>query len=170
MRWNNLLCRMFMFQWPDRQGWRFSVFCLLAFCGLALPFGLWTGLYSWAPTPLSWSLIGFALYLFVIPAALEEVVFRGPLLWSQARKESVPVWLIVVSLSLFIVWHPANTYVFMPEARDLFSDWRFLTVAGALGCAATLLALRTRSLWPPIVFHWLVVVGWKALFGAPDFV
>lgn len=161
---------MHLFAWPSWQSWRFAAFCTLGFSAIAVPFGLLTGLYSWAPTPFSASLIGLALYLFVIPAVLEELVFRGPLLWWKARKGSVPLWLIAVSLSLFILWHPANTYLFMPEARDLFSDLRFLTVAGALGTVATLLALRTRSLWPPIVFHWLVVVGWKMLLGAPDFV
>lgn len=161
---------MFLFKWPSRAAWQLTALSLIAFSALAIPFGLSTGLYAWAPVAIDGALIGFALYLFIVPAVLEELVFRGPLLWWRDRKGTVPVWIIAVSLALFIAWHPVNTYLFMPEARELFSDWRFLSVAAALGAVATFLALKTRSLWPPIVFHWLIVVGWKSLLGAPDFV
>ncbi|MEO1303414.1 MAG: CPBP family glutamic-type intramembrane protease [Pseudomonadota bacterium] len=161
---------MFLFRSPSLADWRGFALALIGFAALAMPFGLATGLYDWSPVPLTGQVIGFAAYLFFVPAVLEELAFRAPLLWWQERRGRVPNWAIIVSLIVFVVWHPANTYLFMPEARALFSDWRFLTVAGTLGAVATALTLTTRSLWPPIVFHWLVVLGWKTLLGAPDFV
>ena len=85
------------------------------------------------------------------------------------RHGRAPLWTIGLSLLAFILWHPLNATVNLVEARDLFFDWRFLTVATGLGAVATYLAIRTRSLWPPVLFHWLAVVGWTAFLGAPNF-
>ncbi|MEL7285262.1 MAG: CPBP family glutamic-type intramembrane protease, partial [Pseudomonadota bacterium] len=66
-------------------------------------------------------------------------------------------------------WHPINAFTFMPQAAETFLDWRFMLVAGLFGLAATVMTLRSRSLWPAIVSHWVMVVAWKSLFVAPSF-
>ena len=158
-----------MFDWPGLSDWRFSAVVFIGFAALATAFGLGTGLYTYAPVTDMSAIARFAAIAFVAPGLLEELVFRGPLVWRAVQRKPVPAWAIVLSLLLFILWHPFNASVYLIDARDLFFDWRFLTVAAGLGAVATWLAVRTRSLWPPVIFHWLAVTAWKAYLGAPDF-
>ena len=136
---------------------------------LALPFGLASGFYQWTAPPSGLSLLRTAVIAFFLPAVFEELVFRGPLLWAQTNLDEVPAWAIGLSLAAFVAWHPINAHTLLPQADPVFLDVRFLAIAALLGAVATLMALKTRSLWPPILFHWSVVVGWKATLGAPGF-
>lgn len=158
-----------IFRLPSARDWRLTALGLIVFGLIAVPFGLVSGVYSWAPEPDLGSIARVALIAFIAPAFFEELVFRGPLTALKSNGKPVPAWLIAISLAAFIAWHPLNTFLFMPQAAELFTDWRFLAVAGWLGVVATALALRTRSIWTAIIFHWAVVVGWKALLGAPQF-
>ncbi|MEO0607548.1 MAG: CPBP family glutamic-type intramembrane protease [Pseudomonadota bacterium] len=160
---------MALFRWPGRRAWAEAALYTLAFVLLALPFGLVSGLYKWAPSNDIDALIRFALIAMVLPAILEELVFRGPLLRQQTRTGHVPAWAIAAALIVFVIWHPLNTVLFMPQAAETFRDWRFLLVTAWLGLIATLMTLRTRSLWPAILFHWGIVLAWKSLLGAPGF-
>jgi predicted Abi (CAAX) family protease len=128
---------------------------------VAVPFGLLSGLLHWQP-----QFDGFwlsALVIFFIPALFEEVLFRGPLLLVKEQRKVLPIAAIL--LLLFVLWHPLNTFLFMPEARSLFTDPRFLFVAFGLGMTCTFLMLQSRHLLPAIMFHWLCVLGWKTLLG-----
>ncbi|MEO1659401.1 MAG: CPBP family glutamic-type intramembrane protease [Pseudomonadota bacterium] len=160
---------MNLFRTPRPRAWIDAGFIALGFIGLAVPFGMLTGFYNWAPSHASSALLRFALIAFILPALLEELVFRGPILVLQNRNGHAPLWAMALSLIAFIAWHPINTVMFMPQAADTFRDWRFLTLAALIGVATTLMTLRSRSLWPAVLFHWGVVVAWKALLGAPGF-
>lgn len=160
---------MFLFRNPGREGWGFFLLCLLGFSVLAVPFGMLSGFYRWTAPLDAMEILRMAAIVIVIPAIGEELVFRGPLIWLKEKRGAVPVWAIAVSLIAFIAWHPINAYTFMPQAREIFLDPRFLFIAALLGVVATLLALRTRSLWPPILFHWALVLVWKVFLGAPAF-
>lgn len=67
------------------------------------------------------------------------------------------------ALVAFILWHPAQVWLGLPMAQDVFLDGRFLMITGALGATCTLLYRLTRSIWPAVILHWLVVLAWKGL-------
>lgn len=160
---------MFLFRWPSRADWLFSALVMFGFAIVAAPIALISGIYNWSPDILNSELLRVALIALLLPAFLEEMVFRGPLLWIQNQREHVPIWIVLVSLIAFVSWHPINAVTFMPQAASTFLDSRFLASVTLFGAAATIVTLRTRSLWPAMGFHWLLVVSWKGLFGAPSF-
>ncbi|WOR15872.1 CPBP family glutamic-type intramembrane protease [Hyphomonas sp. FCG-A18] len=157
-----------MFQRPSAADWRLTSLVFIAFAILAVSFGFASGLFQYElaePT----SILRTAIIALILPAFLEELVFRGPVLWLAKRQNRYLPLVAGLSFLLFILWHPLNGWLFLTEARDYFFDCRFLIIAAGLGAITTWLACRMRSLWPPIVFHWLAVVGWKACLGAPAF-
>lgn len=123
--------------------------------------GLAARILEWSPS--AEGLLQLALIAFIIPALCEEIVFRGLL-----APENTKVWALV-STALFVAWHPLQALTWMPEARSLFLDPVFLFMAACLGGLSWLLRWQTRSLWPCIIFHWMIVVGWKAAYGGPQF-
>jgi len=158
-----------LFRLPKLSDWRTTFLGTIAFCALALPFGFLSGLFSWMPEQDVTNVLRVALIAFVLPAFVEEVVFRGPLIWAKQSKGELPILAMVISLIAFVAWHPINTVLFMPQAAELFRDWRFLLIALWLGVIATMVSLRSGSIWTAIIFHWGVVVAWKAFLGAPAF-
>ncbi|MEL7111674.1 MAG: CPBP family glutamic-type intramembrane protease [Pseudomonadota bacterium] len=158
-----------MFRLPGPRDATVTLVGILVFSSVAIPFGVASELFVWLPELDAGKVLRIAILVFFVPAFFEELMFRGPLLWLRSRRQTVPKWALVVSLVAFVAWHPINTVLFMPQAADVFRDWRFLAVAAWLGIVATVLALRTGSIWTAIIFHWLVVVAWKSLLGAPDF-
>jgi predicted Abi (CAAX) family protease len=105
--------------------------------------------------------------LLITPSLLEEIVFRGLLLphprEGASRRQTLSY--AAVSLGIFLVWHPLNGWLFRPEALSLFSDPIFLSLAALLGGATMTAYLRSASLWPAILLHWLTVVTWIVFFG-----
>ncbi|MEO0982779.1 MAG: CPBP family glutamic-type intramembrane protease [Pseudomonadota bacterium] len=153
-----------LFARPQHGGWAYGLGAFVVFGAFAAAFGLASGLYTWSPT-----LDGLwktALIAIVLPALGEELVFRGPLLAVSEQTAKLAAGPL---LALFVLWHPLNAALFLPEARELFYDLRFLANAAALGAACTYATLRARSLWPAIALHWAAVVAWKGLFGGPAF-
>jgi uncharacterized protein len=152
--------------WPDRRMWLFSAGVFIAYAVLAWGIGFATGLYRFEPH-LDESLVRVFVVAFFVPAIGEEVFFRGALIPSTKEKvRALPQ--ILLALALFLAWHPINAWLFFPEVLPLFSNWRFLLVTALLGIACSYLWRTTRSLWPPIVLHWVAVVIWKAFLGAPS--
>ena len=160
---------MFLFRCPSEADWRFTALVCFGFALIAVPTALVTGVYRWAPDLFDLELLRVALIALVLPALLEELVFRGPLIWVLEKRGRVPIWMVLISLAAFVGWHPVNAFTLMPQAASTFLDPRFIFITALFGAAVTILALRTRSLWPAIVLHWILVVSWKGLFGAPSF-
>lgn len=148
---------------PDRAGWR-SVFFELAW---ALPLLLIVahagGLARLQSPPAASTAAMLAATLFVMPALLEELLFRGLIIPREGPKAK---W-IALSVILFILWHPLQVVTFGPPWAGSFLDPWFLLVIAILGLALARMYATTRSLWPSIVTHWLVVWVWKAVFGGP---
>jgi len=142
---------------------------ILIFSMFAVPFGLLTGLFEFRLEADPVVLIRTAAIALILPALFEEVLFRGPIAWLSSIGSRKLLYVVAVSLPLFVLWHPFNGMFLMTEAQSLFTDWRFLVLAALLGLAATHLAVKTCSIWPPVLFHWLAIVGWKAFFGGPAF-
>jgi len=159
----------YLFRRPDWQRWPISAATCIVFALFAGGVGLTTGLFSFQPALDFTEFARLALISLVLPAVLEEAVFRGPIRIKQAKEGRVPLWFLTILLVTFVAWHPINASLILTQAHDLFFDWRFLIIAAALGVAATVLTLNTRSLWPPIIFHWVSVLLWKICFGGPAF-
>ncbi|MGL4554929.1 MAG: CPBP family glutamic-type intramembrane protease [Gemmataceae bacterium] len=154
---------------PRPADWAFAAVALLAFAAVALPAGLATGVLSPGPGGTWPRLLVFAAVAVVAPSLGEELAFRAALLphpsegWSVSGRAARAA----AAVSLFVLWHPLNAALFLPAARPLFYDVRFLALAAWLGACCAAVYLRTGSVWPPAALHWAAVVGWKAAFGGP---
>ena len=151
---------------PTLSDLRLTTLVMVGFATFAAVFGLSTGLFDFElaePT----AILRIAAIALFLPALFEELVFRYPLLWLKQRDSRHTLVASGAMLVAFILWHPLNASFLMVEARELFFDWRFLTIAAGLGVATTLLTLRAGKLWPAIALHWGAVVGWKAFLGGP---
>jgi predicted Abi (CAAX) family protease len=105
--------------------------------------------------------------LAIRPSLLEELIFRVLFIPHPAQGHPLRTTLIwaIVSLGIFILWHPINGIFIRSIARPLFTDPLFLTFAGLLGIACTTAYLRSGSIWPPMVIHWAVVTPWILFLG-----
>ncbi len=102
--------------------------------------------------PVPWRQGPRAARLLVVPAFVEELLFRGLLLPSPlegARPLAMAPWL-ALSVGLFVAWHARRS--------------RALGQVGLLGFACGLVVLVSGSLWPAVLLHWLaVLIGGEGL-------
>lgn len=98
------------------------------------------------------------LSAFIIPALSEELIFRS---WIR---QGTPIG-AVISLLVFMLWHPAQVVLNLPFAHPNFLQPGFLAVVACLGLACTLSRIRSGSIWPAVIIHWGVAMLWKALFA-----
>ena len=153
---------------PDWRTWRTCALVYGLFLACALPIGMLSGLLRPGVAHVAPAeMIGSGLLLFVHPALVEEVVFRGLLLprdvnaWPRGR-------LLLVAgaaLAVYVASHPINALLFRPQVLGLFSSTPYLMLATLLGLACTGTYLISRSIWPPVAFHWATVVTWIWLLG-----
>lgn len=148
-------------RWPSLYEWTLTAGIAAGFFATASAIGFGSGLFRLAPG-FDPDLLRIALIAILLPAIGEELVFRGAMVaensgWGRCA----------VALLAFVAWHPLNARLFFPEAVTLFDDGRFLLIVGLLGASCIWLWQRTRSLWPPILLHWLTVVLWKAFLEGP---
>ena len=150
-----------------RDWWSAAV--LLGTFGLvAVPFGLASGILRTALTVTSAPrFLAFCLVALVVPSLAEESVFRAAILPHPTEQMSIGRRAVAFSagLAAFVLWHPLNAWLFLPTARPVFWDGRFLILAGLLGACCTELYRRSGSVWPGVAFHWSVVIAWKAMLG-----
>jgi predicted Abi (CAAX) family protease len=135
---------------------------------IALPYGLRTHFLNrhqaWGrPLPMVLS----ALRIFLIPALLEEIVFRIMLLPHPKEGVPGPQWILwaALSLVLFVLYHLLLGRTTYKAAWNTLSDRRFLILAGWLGLLLSGLYWITGSLWPIVLVHWAVVMLWIYAFG-----
>lgn len=150
--------------WPGLRDWIECVIAIVffgAFAWLIAQGQGWIGNAS----DVSWSVVVLPLFF---PALAEEVVFRSVLLPRRKELPVAPWGPAIFALILFVCWHPLNAWLFLHAARPLFFDPLFLFVAAVLGATATVLYMRSQSLWTPVVFHAAIVAGWN-LTGGPRF-
>lgn len=137
------------------------------FAVVALPVALADGFLPWPldVEPLS-SLLPLGVRLLLAPALLEEVTFR--VLPNPRREESPPrserwSWALL-SVAAYVAAHPLAALA-SPERLATFASPHFLLLTAMLGAGCLLLYLRSGSLWPPLLLHWLVAFGWLGLGG-----
>ena len=107
------------------------------------------------------------LSLVIFPCIPEEIFFRGLLLPHKKHNIKFPNYFVysVVSIILFVAWHPFNAYLFNNSAIPLFTDLYFLLIVFLLGIVCTITYLQSGSLWIPILLHWLTVFSWVFFLG-----
>ena len=153
---------------PDWQTWRTCGLVYGLFLIGALPTGLASGLIRPATASLTpIELIGSGLLLFLQPALIEEIVFRGLLL---PRRESDAAAAMIghragAALVVYVVSHPINALLFRPRVLSLFESTPYLLLTTLLGVTCTVTYLMSRSIWPSVAIHWLTVVTWIWLLG-----
>jgi len=158
--------------WPGRKLW---LECLRAFgvyAGLALFIGLCLGYFRFELTQDSPErLLGFAAIALLVPCLTEELFFRAMLLPDPRQMKSTGPGLrrAFVALVLFVAWHPVNGLFLKTEARQTFLNPVFLLLATSLGGCCTFVYLRTGSIWPSTLIHWLSLISWKAFLGGRVF-
>lgn len=119
---------------------------------------------GWTEAP--GQLVRLAAVAFVAPALGEELLFRAALLPPPGEpgfRRS-----LALSTALFVLWHPPQALLFGPHWGAVVLNPGFLAAVAVMGVALGRLYRRTGSVWPCVALHWLVVVGWKAFFGAPS--
>jgi predicted Abi (CAAX) family protease len=149
-----------------------SVVLSLALLGtygaLVLPAGFRSGFLQRRthPSPPA-ALMGRAAGLLVLPALIEELVFRVGLLPHPLEGVGLASALAwgALSLGLFVAYHPLAARLWYPQGRHTFSDPRFLVPCALLGVICSIAYAATGSVWPPVLIHWLVVLVWVELLG-----
>ncbi len=150
------------------SGMALSLALLGVYAALVVPAGLRSGFLAIrprppAPGPLLWRAAG----LLVMPALLEELLFRIALLphpLEGASPANLLAW-AALSLGLFVLYHPLAAAWWYPAGRGIFGDPRFLVACTLLGLLCTAAYLATGSLWPPVLLHWVVVLVWLEALG-----
>jgi predicted Abi (CAAX) family protease len=123
-----------------------------------------TGVAPWDPDFTF--LLGFGAVAGLGTSIGEEAVFRGILLRPPAAGGS-GLAQAALSALVFALWHPLQTLFYDPLWEPYAWRWWFLAGTGLLGFACARLTLSTRSLWPAILLHLLLALGWKTLYGIP---
>jgi predicted Abi (CAAX) family protease len=132
----------------------------------SLAIGFYTGLFSVKVVdhPMSF-VLPFSLFIFA--SLLEEVFFRRVLIPNNAvnhGRKRIAMY-IVVSTSAFVLWHPLSALTVNRTAATMFLNPSFLLIAAAQGITCSISYVVSRSLWTPIIIHWLTVVVWVVFLG-----
>jgi len=105
--------------------------------------------------------------LFVFPSLLEEAFFRGVIIPNNAftRSKNRIAAYITISTAAFVLWHPVNALTINTTAAELFLNPVFLLIVALLGITCSVSYILSRSLWTPIIIHWLTVAVWVFFLG-----
>lgn len=156
---------------PPSQHILLTTGLFLGFAVIASVIGFSQGLLSVNPLASSMIVI-LPLTLFVFPSLLEEIVFRGLLIPNNTRalgRRSI-IYRSLLSSIMFVVWHPLNALTINPGAKFFFLDPYFLLIVFFLGMTCSLGYIYSRSLWVPVIMHWLTVLIWVLLLGGRNLI
>ncbi|MGD9000097.1 MAG: CPBP family glutamic-type intramembrane protease [Granulosicoccaceae bacterium] len=153
------------------EAWRLSLLLLVVYSIAALAVGFGSGLFDVVLLESDLVYV-LPLILFVFPSFLEEAVFRGMLIPNDARERGRRyIFKVTVSSSvIFVLWHPFNALTINPRAQAIFLDPAFLAVTFLLGLTSSLAYIFSRSLWTPVIIHWLTVLIWVYFLGGHNLV
>ncbi|NIO11476.1 MAG: CPBP family intramembrane metalloprotease, partial [Deltaproteobacteria bacterium] len=91
---------------------------------------------------------------------------------NNAKQRGIKYVLLMTLISslLFVAWHPLNALTINKGAQEIFLNPYFLFDTLCLGMACSLSYIYSRSLWVPIIIHWLTVVLWVMFFGGRNLI
>lgn len=153
------------------RAWRISGLLALAYAIPALALGLASGLLQPGLVEARFFIL-LPLSLFLFPSLLEEAFFRGLLIPRDTarRGPGAVVFFTLLSTLTFVAWHPLNALTINPTAREVFLNPTFLGIVFLLGLSCSLAYIYSRSLWVPVIIHWLTVVVWVLFLGGRNLV
>jgi predicted Abi (CAAX) family protease len=149
---------------PDRRAWGRCALVYGLFLLCAFPLGYLTGLLHPGMTSIAPVVL---LLVLVHPAFVEELIFRvvllprDPAVMPRGRLITVTV----VALALYVASHPVNAMLFRPAAAPVFESAAYLALVTLLGATCTAAYWISKSIWPPVVIHWVTVIAWLCLLG-----
>ena len=150
---------------------KFSLVATLIYGLIAAIVGLNAGLFKVQLIDLSFAwFLPFTLFIF--PSFFEESFFRGILIPNNAKERGLKYVLVMALISsvLFVAWHPLNALTINKSAQELFLNPYFLFDVFCLGMACSLSYIYSRSLWSPVIIHWLTVIIWVFIFGGRNLI
>ncbi|MBW4685669.1 MAG: CPBP family intramembrane metalloprotease [Komarekiella atlantica HA4396-MV6] len=153
---------------PGSNDWIWTAILLLIFSLIVIPLGFKLNFLKAEIPEISWKVIfRLTLITLLLPATAEEVFFRVLLLPHKTEQASLAYQWIAgsISLVLFVIYHPLNATFFIRNARTTFSSFAFLTSAAILAIVCTIAYLKSGSIYPPVMLHWVFVVSWLLGFG-----
>ncbi|HEY9735193.1 MAG TPA: CPBP family glutamic-type intramembrane protease [Trichocoleus sp.] len=141
---------------------------LLLYGAIALPYGFKSNFlkpYAAVRNPLRLGVN--LLLLMLVPALIEELLFRVLLLPHPLEALPIGRWLLwaALSLGLFVAYHFVSASTYYPAGKPTFFDRRFVLLAAWLGFVLTLAYRLSGSLWAVATIHWVVVALWLYAFG-----
>ncbi|MGA9381318.1 MAG: CPBP family glutamic-type intramembrane protease [Phormidium sp.] len=153
---------------PTINAWLIAAALLLVLTLFCLPVGLWSNFLRIENLKASKKIIlGIITGSLLFPAISEELFFRVLFLpHPQENGTAATVWFWgIISLVLFVIYHPLNAVTFFPTGRKTFFNPVFLLLAAVLGIVCNIVYEQSGSLWLPVIIHWLVVVVWLVFLG-----
>ncbi|MEH2064166.1 MAG: CPBP family glutamic-type intramembrane protease [Nostoc sp.] len=153
---------------PTLKDWLVVALMLIIYSVIALPYGWKFGFLDiqiWSANWINKCLL--ALRCLFLAAIVEELFFRVFLL---PHPSEISNWLgvtlgAIVSLFLFVLYHPLNAKTFFKGGITTFYNRVFLVLAAFLGIICTVAYTLTGSLFVIVLIHWVVVVVWLIFFG-----
>ncbi|MHC0065606.1 CPBP family glutamic-type intramembrane protease [Nostoc sp. UIC 10890] len=144
------------------------VVLLIIYSIIALPYGWKFGFLQievWSANWIDKCLL--ILRCLFLPAIVEELFFRVFLLPHPSEINNLFQWSLwaIVSLLLFILYHPLNARTFFKAGISTFYNHVFLVLAAFLEIICTVAYTLTGSLFVIVLIHWVVVVVWLIVFG-----
>ena len=110
--------------------------------------------------------------LFIFPSLLEEMFFRGILIPNNTRDKGAKsiIASVLISTSIFTLWHPLNAVTINSTAKALFLNPYFLSIVFCLGLVCSVTYIYSKSLWAPILIHWFTVLIWIFFLGGRNLI
>jgi uncharacterized protein len=108
------------------------------------------------------TVLRIAAIALVLPALGEEFVFRALVLGPEPSIQRC-----ILGIALFVAWHPLQALIFGAAWGAVVLDPFFLCAVAVLGLVLTRVYVKTKSIWPSVALHWIVVLAWK-LAGGPS--
>ncbi len=151
--------------------WKHWGIWLVLYGSAALGIGIATNLFQLQFLDLRrfWFL---PITLLVFPCLLEELFFRGVLINRDVLDKGHKQALMQIGFSAlaFTLWHPLNAWTINKSAQPFFFNPWFLIIVFLLGLICGYSYVRSRSLWTPILIHWLTVLIWVIGLGGRNLV
>ncbi|MCI5209134.1 MAG: CPBP family intramembrane metalloprotease [Candidatus Electrothrix sp. ATG2] len=142
------------------------IFSIISFC-----YGSYFGVFNVGLLD-SGPLLILPVTLFVFPSFLEELVFRGLIIPAHAEEKGIRWKLsyIAISTLLFVGWHPLNAVTINTGAQVFFLNPHFLFIVALLGITCSYTYIHSKSLWVPVLIHWITVLVWVFALGGRNLV
>jgi predicted Abi (CAAX) family protease len=153
---------------PSNNDWLWTITLLLIFSSIVIPLGFRSGFLRYEIPVISWKVRFRIIALTLLfPATAEEVFFRILLLPHKFEQVSLITKCLSgsISLVLFVIYHPLSAALLFRNAKETFTNLTFLTCAALLGIVCTMAYLKSGSIYPPMMLHWLFVLVWLLGLG-----